>query len=114
MSFDGTSYEVEMGNLSKDTEDKEPVIISVRPEEFDIHVGGKEGIRGEIMSSIFLGLTTHYFIHLENGKDIEVLETREDHDIIPDGSAVTLTVKPRFINVFHKTSGTSLIEGEMS
>lgn len=114
VSFDGTSYEVEMGNLSKDTEDKEPVIISVRPEEFDIHVGGKEGIRGEIMSSIFLGLTTHYFIHLENGKDIEVLETREDHDIIPDGSAVTLTVKPRFINVFHKTSGTSLIEGEMS
>ena len=115
VSFDGTSYETVMDNLSAEAKDKEPVILSVRPEEFDIHTdGGMEGNRGEIVSSIILGLTTHYFIHLENGKDIEVLETREDHDIIPDGSAVTLTVKPRFINVFHKTSGTSLIEGEPS
>ena len=93
VSFDGTSYETVMDNLSAEAKDKEPVILSVRPEEFDIHTdGGTAGIRGEIVSSIFLGLTTHYFIHLENGKDIEVLETREDHDIIPDGSAVTLTV----------------------
>ena len=115
VSFDGTSYETVMDNLSAEAKDKEPVILSVRPEEFDIHTdGGTAGIRGEIVSSIFLGLTTHYFIHLENGKDIEVLETREDHDIIPDGSAVTLTVKARFINVFHKTSGTSLLEDEQS
>lgn len=114
ITFDGTSYAVDMSNIAKEAEDQEPVIVSVRPEEFDIHVNGTEGIRGEITSSIFLGLTTHYFIHLENGKDVEVLETREDHDIIPDGSAVTLTVKPQFINVFHKKAGTSLIEGVSS
>lgn len=66
VSFDGTSYETVMDNLSAEAKDKEPVILSVRPEEFDIHTdGGMEGIRGEIVSSIFLGLTTHYFIHLE-------------------------------------------------
>ncbi len=71
VSFDGTSYETVMDNLSAEAKDKEPVILSVRPEEFDIHTdGGMEGIRGEIVSSIFLGLTTHYFSHLETGKDI--------------------------------------------
>lgn len=114
ISFDGTSYITEIPHISGRAEDGQPVTVSVRPEEFDIHVNGTEGIRGKITSSIFLGLTTHYFIHLENGRDVEVLETREDHDIIPDGSAVTLTVKPQFINVFHKTAETSLIEGESS
>lgn len=110
LSFAGSDYKTGISGLVKDAGNEE-VIVSVRPEEFVIHTDGTEGIRGEISSSIFLGLTTHYFIHLENGQDIEALETREDHDIIADGTKVTLTVKPELINVFRKETETSMIEG---
>lgn len=112
LSFTGTGYSVKMDNLKKGIHPGEEVVVSVRPEEFNIHLSGEEGIKGTISSSIFLGLTTHYFIHLETGEDIEVLETREDHDIIPDGASVRLTVKPKLINVFNKDNEKSLIEGE--
>ena len=111
ISFTGTGYHVDMKNLVSQKEGEE-VIVSVRPEEFEIHQNGGEGIGGVISSSIFLGLTTHYFIRLETGQDVEVLETREDHDIIPDGTKVTLTVKPSLINVLRKDTEKSMIEGE--
>lgn len=112
ISFTGTDYKVQMDNV-KYSYDKEDVIISVRPEEFVIHTDGTEGIRGTILSSVFLGLTTHYFIKTENGKDVEVLETREDHDIIPDGSRITLTVKKNLINVYRKdTEETMIVEAQ--
>ena len=59
---------VDMDNLSGDVEDGEEVIVSVRPEEFNMEPGTKEGIRGVIRSSVFLGLTTHYFITTGSGQ----------------------------------------------
>lgn len=111
ISFTGSGYKTGIAGLISDAGDGEEVIVSVRPEEFEIHTDGREGIRGIVSSSIFLGLTTHYFIHLETGKDIEALETQEDHDIIADGTHVTLTVKPNLINVFRKDTEKSMIEG---
>ena len=81
-----------MDNLSGDVEDGEEVIVSVRPEEFNMEPGTKEGIRGVIRSSVFLGLTTHYFI--------------------TTGSAVTLTVKAGRINVFRRATEETLIREE--
>lgn len=111
LSFTGSRYKTGIDGIVSDAGDGEEVIVSVRPEEFEIHTDGREGICGVVSSSIFLGLTTHYFIHLETGKDIEALETREDHDIIADGTRVTLTVKPMLINVFRKDTEQSMIEG---
>ena len=103
---------VDMDNLSGGVEDGEEVIISVRPEEFDMEPGTKEGIRGVIRSSVFLGLTTHYFITTGSGQELEILQTQEGHDILPDGSAVTLTVKAGRINVFRRATEETLIREE--
>ena len=103
---------VDMDNLSGGVEDGEEVIISVRPEEFDMEPGTKEGIRGVIRSSVFLGLTTHYFITTGSGQELEILQTQEGQDILPDGSAVTLTVKAGRINVFRRATEETLIREE--
>lgn len=103
---------VDMDNLSGSVADGEEVIISVRPEEFDMEPGTKAGIRGVIRSSVFLGLTTHYFITTDGGQELEILQTQEDQDILPDGSAVTLTVKAGRINVFRRTTEETLIREE--
>lgn len=106
------NFIVPMDNLADTVKDGEDIIISVRPEEFTMEIGTKEGIHGTINSSVFLGLTTHYFITTEGGQELEVLQTREDHDILPDGSAVTLTVNAKRINVFHHETKETLIKGE--
>lgn len=103
---------VDMDNLSGGVEDGEEVIISVRPEEFNMEPGTKEGIRGVIRSSVFLGLTTHYFITTGSGQELEILQTQEGQDILPDGSAVTLTVKAGRINVFRRATEETLIREE--
>ena len=103
---------VDMDNLSGGVEDGEEVIISVRPEEFNMEPGTKEGIRGVIRSSVFLGLTTHYFITTDGGQELEILQTQEGQDILPDGSAVTLTVKAGRINVFRRATEETLIREE--
>ena len=43
---------------------------------------------------------------------MEILQTQEGHDILPDGSAVTLTVKAGRINVFRRATEETLIREE--
>lgn len=111
VSFTGTDYAVFMGNLAEDLQEGEELIVSVRPEEFIIKRGTEKGLHGKIMSSVFLGLSTHYFLETEQGEEWEVLQTGA-HDILPDGTIVTLTVKEDCINVFRKETEHTVIKRE--
>lgn len=104
-------YFVRMKNISDIVEDGQKILVSVRPEEFLIQTGG-EGLRATIKSSVFIGLNTHYFVQLENGQDLEVIQDQEAEDILPDGAQIILTVKTYKINVFHAESKNTLIKGE--
>jgi len=55
---------------------------------------------------------THYFITTGSGQELEILQTQEGQDILPDGSAVTLTVKAGRINVFRRATEETLIREE--
>lgn len=110
LTFGNSGYEVGMENLADSVCDGQKVKVSVRPEEFDIQPEG-EGLRAVIESSVFLGLSTHYFIRLENGADVEVIQYSNDQQIIPNGTKVVLTVKASRINLFDDENGDSLIEG---
>lgn len=112
ISFEN-GYNVEMVNLDDRVQNGQKVLVSVRPEEFTIHMDG-EGLNAVIKSSVFLGLTTHYFMQLEHGQDIQVIQDRDEQDIIPDGTLVTLTVQPQKINVFRHEDKTTLIRGEQN
>src|SRR5690625_5272504 len=87
------------------------VKISIRPEEFIIDTQNKKGIKAEVIDSIFLGLNVHYFVKLENGEKIEVIQESEMERTIEIGTKVKLQVKEEKINVFDAETEYSLIEG---
>ncbi|QGU94538.1 ATP-binding cassette domain-containing protein [Clostridium bovifaecis] len=102
-------YQVKMDNVSDDVINGEKILVSVRPEEFIINRDGK-GLKAIIKSSVFLGLTTHYFIELDNGQEVEVIQNSDVEDIIPNETVVNLTIDGRKINVFNYESKCTLIK----
>ena len=103
-------YRVKMNNISEATANGQEVLVSVRPEEFQIHTGG-EGLPAVVRSSVFLGLNTHYFVEMADGQEFEVIQELDGQGIIPDGAPIRLTVKPQKINVFDCGSKNTLIKG---
>lgn len=100
-----------MTNLSKNCTNMEDVKISIRPEEFILSMDNKDGIKGVVKSSVFLGINTNYFIELENGKEIEVIQASDALEAIPNDSTVYLKLQTEKINVFNNEGTNSLIEG---
>ncbi|MBN7573524.1 MULTISPECIES: ABC transporter ATP-binding protein [Clostridium] len=97
-------YEEMNLNLDKEKETKSKDIkvkVSVRPEEFiiskDMH-----GIGATVISSMFLGLNTHYFVKLETGEKVEIIQESTIEKIIKPGTKIGLTVKKKKINVFNE------------
>ena len=104
-------YDVSLNNI-KDKNVKGNVIISIRPEEFVIDENQtKDGIKAFIDSSVFLGLNTHYFAHLESGEKIEIVQESKIDSIIPKGAEVYLKVKQDKINVFTEDGSRNILEG---
>ena len=87
----------------------EDVLVAVRPEEFEICLNGSDGLTAVVEHSVFLGVTTHYFMRLENGQEIEVIQNSGVEDTIPNKTTVRLLVQPAKINVFTEDGNTPLI-----
>lgn len=102
-------YKEIMHQLDESVENNMKVLVSVRPQEF-IFSQEDKGIKGTVKSSMFLGLNTNYFVELENGKTIEVLQDSDAGVLIENGVAISLQVKVNKINVFHKESEKTLIK----
>ena len=109
LCFTDGGYRVAMDNLSAEAADGTEVLAAVRPEEFILSVGEGEGIPATVRSSVFLGTTTHYFLALPSGQEIEAVRDSDEWTVIPDGSEVRLQVKPRRINVFTAGGERSLV-----
>ena len=100
-----------MNNLSEECADMEEVSVSIRPEEFILSRDNKDGIKGIIKNSVFLGINTNYFIELENGKEVEVIQASDALEAIQDGSTVYLNLQTEKINVFTNDGTKNLIKG---
>ena len=110
LCFAGSDYRAAMTNLRGEASDGMDVLAAVRPEEFLLSTGEGEGIPATVRSSVFLGTTTHYFLTLPTGQEIEaVRDSDEEWAVIPDGAEVRLRVKPRRINVFTADGKRSLV-----
>ena len=104
-------YDVNLNNI-KDKNVKGNVVISIRPEEFVIDENqAKDGIKAFIDSSVFLGLNTHYFAHLESGEKIEIVQESKIDSIIPKGTEVYLKIKQDKINVFTEDGSKNILDG---
>ncbi len=84
------------------------VRASVRPEEFVIMENGGDGIPAVVEESVFLGLTTHYFVRLESGEEVEIIRESTVDENIRRGVKVRLGLKLEKINVFSFDGGTNL------
>lgn len=102
-------YEVEMKNI-KDKSVQGTVTLSVRPEELIIDEKN-EGIEAYIDDSIFLGLNTHYLVHLKNGERLEIIQESKIDNIIPKGNKIYLKVKEDKINIFTEDGSRNILEG---
>ena len=102
-------YSVAIDNLDDAVFQGQTVKVSVRPEEFIISRSSQEGIPAIVRSSVFLGVTTHYFVESEDGREMEVIQNSDIWDIIPDHTPVRLGVQPAKINVFNQEGTKSLI-----
>ncbi len=83
------------------------VKLSIRPEEFVIN--SEKGIKATIVDSIFLGLNTHYYLSLESGEKVEVIEESSINHLFEKGSIVYLDVKREKINVFDESGLRNLV-----
>ena len=102
----GSFYRVPL-KLSDDAGSE--VRVAIRPEEFVIHKNGETGIPATIISSVFLGMTLHYFAALDNGQEVEIVVPSDLSDILPDGQRISLGVVPEKINVFDRKTKNTLI-----
>ena len=106
-------YRVEMTTLLEEEKKDQKVVASVRPEEFVISRDG-EGIPATVTSSTFLGLNMHYFLKLDDGTDVQVIQEAELDSRLMDGEKIHLSVKQNKINVFCPDGSRNLVSGVMN
>ena len=104
------SCSVPMTTLLEQEKKNQKVVVSVRPEEFIIDKTG-EGIPATVMSSTFLGLNMHYFLKLDDGTDVQVIQEAELDSRLEDGKRIHLRMKQNKINVFCEDGSRNLVAG---
>lgn len=87
------------------------VQVSVRPEEFVIDSQTSEGIAAVVADSIYLGLNTHYYLDLQSGEQVEIIQESPMHDTLRTGTKVRLHVKTEKINIFSRDGSTNYLRG---
>ena len=113
LSFqDEPSYRLPMENLKNDVTQGMEVLVAVRPEEFVLSKEKTEGIPAVVQSSVFLGTSTHYFLKLPGGQEVEAVQGTDMWEIIPSGTQVWLSAKAKKINVFTADGSETLVVRE--
>lgn len=107
------NYRVLIDNIKKEqVKNGEEVWVSIRPEEFVI--GGEDGIRGTIVSSVFLGTSTRYDVELETGDQVMLMQESTETDYYHKGDVVRLQVKREKINIYNQEGTLNYTEGVVS
>ena len=107
----GGKHRYLISSLNDKARFNEEVLVSIRPEEFVVNEKDNGGLRGRIKDSIFLGLNTHYYLELDSGDEVEVIQESKIDSIIPAGTEVYLSIKTEKINIFSKDGNTSFVTG---
>lgn len=97
---------IEVDNIPSEVINQK-VKASIRPEEFYLDDNGL--IEGKIISSVFLGLNTHYTVKINGLEDtVELVQESSIDNIIPADTIVKLSIKKEKINIFVEDGSKSL------
>lgn len=108
-------FDIQLSNLNLEhlEEGVSQVKVSIRPEEFTVSETD-EGLKGKILRSTFLGLNTNYFIEIEGGDTVEVVQESKLDNILQEGDLVYLKPNKEKINVFTSDGEINLTKGVMN
>ena len=104
-------YSTELDNVLKDEVYDRDVLASIRPEEFVVLPSSEEGVKAYVDDAVFLGLNTHYFVHLEDGEKAEIVQESQIDSIITKGTEIKLGIKKKKINIFDVEGKHNLLKG---
>ncbi|MCI2069449.1 MAG: ABC transporter ATP-binding protein [Bacilli bacterium] len=105
-------YSIKLDNLvEKDYQGA--VKVSVRPEEYLLSPKNEnKTITAIVDDSVFLGLNSHYFCHIQGTNEkIEIISISAIDDNVKKGDSVNLSLKVKSINVFGHENWTNLLKG---
>jgi hypothetical protein len=107
-----SGYKAEMTNVLPEHQKDQEVILSVRPEEFLLSKDTSVyGITATVDDCVFLGLNTHYFVHLESGEEVEIIQESSIDSIIEPGTKIKLTINTDKVNVFTADTESNILTG---
>ena len=87
----------------------------MRPEEFLFsHDPDAPGIMATVDDCVFLGLNTHYFVHLESGEEVEIIQESSIDSIIEPGTQIKLTLNTDKVNVFTADGSANILTGVLN
>ena len=107
-----SGYRAEMSNVQEKYRASQDVVMSVRPEELLLsRDADAPGISATVDDCVFLGLMTHYFVHLESGEEAEIIQESSIDSIIEPGTRIRLTINTDKVNLFTADGSANILTG---
>ena len=107
-----SGYRAEMINVQEKYRASQDVVMSVRPEELLLsRDADAPGISATVDDCVFLGLMTHYFVHLESGEEAEIIQESSIDSIIEPGTKIRLTINTDKVNLFTADGSANILTG---
>lgn len=106
-----SGYRAEIHTVRPEQQKEQEITLSVRPEEFLLDRDSTEGISAIVDDCVFLGLNTHYFVHLSSGEEVEIIQESSIDSIIEPGSEIKLKINTHKVNLFTADGEENILTG---
>ena len=106
-----SGYRAEIHTVRPEQQKEQEITLSVRPEEFLLDRDSTEGISAIVDDCVFLGLNTHYFVHLSSGEQVEIIQESSIDSVIEPGSEITLKINTDKVNLFTADGEENILTG---
>ena len=106
-----SGYRAEIKTVRPEQQKAQDIVLSVRPEEFLFDRDSTEGISAVVDDCVFLGLNTHYFVHLSSGEEVEIIQESSIDSIIEPGSEIKLKINTEKVNLFTADGSENILTG---
>lgn len=106
-----SGYRAEIHTVRPEHQKEQEITMSVRPEEFLLDRDSTEGISAVVDDCVFLGLNTHYFVHLSSGEEVEIIQESSIDSIIEQGSEIKLKINTDKVNLFTADGEENILTG---
>ncbi|NLC55041.1 MAG: ABC transporter ATP-binding protein [Erysipelothrix sp.] len=103
-------YQLEMDNILDNYKFDQDVVVSIRPEEFQI-VSNDTGLVAMTDNSAFLGHNTNYYVTVFDGQRVKISQESTIEEIIEEDSQVFIYINTAKINVFTADGKINIVKG---